>query len=117
LKQHPNDPTVLNNLAWLIQKDDPNRALSMVTLANRISPASPVIADTLGWLKYQRKDHEGALPLLQRAHAIDAASAPISYHLALALNATGKKAEAKSLLQATLAKNPKFDGSDDAQRV
>ena len=106
----------MNNLGWLIQKDDPNRALTMVALANKISPESAYIADTLGWLKYQRKDHEGALPLLQRAHDIDTASAPISYHLALALDATGKRAEAKSLLKATLEKS-KFDGSDDAARV
>jgi len=37
--------------------------------------------------------------------------------LALVLDATGKRAEAKSLLQATLERNPKFDGSDDARRV
>jgi hypothetical protein len=33
------------------------------------------------------------------------------------LNATGKRGEAKTLLQATMAKNPKFDGSDDAKQL
>jgi len=47
LKQHPNDPLVLNNLAWLIQKDDPNRALTLVTLANKISPASATMQKRL----------------------------------------------------------------------
>ena len=117
VKLHPEDPIILNNLGYLIQKDDPNRALSLVTLAERVSPRSPQIADTLGWIKYQRKDHQGALPLLQRAHSRDANSPAIAYHLALALDATGKRAEAKSLLQATLTKNPKFEGSDDAKQV
>jgi putative PEP-CTERM system TPR-repeat lipoprotein len=117
LKLHPEDAVVLNNLGWLVQKDDPNRALSLVSLASKIAPRSAEIADTLGWLKYQRQDHQGALPELQRAHDIDANNAPISYHLALALDANGKRAEAKSLLQTTLEKNAKFDGADDARKV
>jgi Flp pilus assembly protein TadD len=117
LKQQPDDPAILNNLAWLVQKDDPNRALSMVAQAAKVAPRSAQIADTLGWLKYQLKDHQGALSALQRAHEMDAKSAPISYHLALALDANGKRAEAKSLLQETLAKDAKFDGADDARKV
>jgi putative PEP-CTERM system TPR-repeat lipoprotein len=117
VKQHPEDPIVLNNLGYLIQKDNPERALSLLALAVKIAPRSPQIADTLGWIKYQRRDHQGALPLLQRAHTADANSAPIAYHLALVLDATGKRAEAKTLLQSTLARTPKFDGSDDARQV
>jgi putative PEP-CTERM system TPR-repeat lipoprotein len=117
LKQHPEDPLILNNLSWLLQKDDPERALSLASLAAKIAPQSPEIADTLGWMKYQRQDHQGALPLLQRAHSLDAASAVISYHLARVLDATGKRAEAKTLLQTTLAKNPKFDGSNEAAQM
>jgi putative PEP-CTERM system TPR-repeat lipoprotein len=117
LKQSPEDPVLLNNLGWLVQKDNPARALSLVALAAKIAPRSAEIVDTLGWLKYQQKDHEGALPVLQRAHDIDANNAPISYHLALALDANGKRTEAKSLLQAALAKDAKFDGAEDARRV
>lgn len=117
LKLQPDDPLTLNNMGWILQKDDPDRALSLVTLAAKIAPRSSEITDTLGWMKYQRKDHQGALPLLQRAHALDANSPAISYHLALVLDATGKRAEAKTLLQAALAQNPKFDGSDDAKQL
>jgi Flp pilus assembly protein TadD len=117
LKQRPEDPVVLNNLGYLVQKENPDRALSMLSLAVKIAPQSPQIADTLGWIKYQRRDHQGALPLLQRAHTADANSAPIAYHLALALDATGKRAEAKTLLQATLARTPKFEGSDEAKQA
>jgi putative PEP-CTERM system TPR-repeat lipoprotein len=117
LRQHAEDPIILNNLGWLLQKDNPDRALSLVSLAAKVAPRSPQIADTLGWMKYQRRDLQGALPLLQHAHNVDSNSAPISYHLALVLDATGKRAEAKTLLQATLAKSPKFDGSDDARQT
>src|SRR5204862_561233 len=71
LKQNPQDVEVLNNLGLILQKDDPARALSMATLAAKITPRSPEIVDTLGWLKLQRQDRQGALPLLQHAHDLD----------------------------------------------
>ncbi|HXJ01418.1 MAG TPA: XrtA/PEP-CTERM system TPR-repeat protein PrsT [Micropepsaceae bacterium] len=117
LKQTPENPLILNNLGWLIQKDDPARAMTLVSLAAKMSPRSSSISDTLGWLKLQRRDNQGALPLFQRAHAMDPNSGPIAYHLALALDANGKRADAKTLLQSTLAKNPKFDGAEDAKRI
>jgi putative PEP-CTERM system TPR-repeat lipoprotein len=117
IKQRPEDPITLNNLGYLLQKDNPDRAFSLLSQAVKIAPQSPEIADTLGWMKYQRRDHQGALPLLQRAHTADANSAPIAYHFALVLDATGKRAEAKTLLQETLARTPKFEGSDDAKQV
>ena len=58
-----------------------------------------------------------ALPLLQRAHDLDPNGAAIAYHLALALDGTGKRPEAKTLLQSTLAKNPKFLGAENAREV
>jgi tetratricopeptide (TPR) repeat protein len=73
--------------------------------------------DTLGWLKLQRKDNQGALPLFERAHDLDPNGAAIAYHLALALDGTGKRTEAKTLLQATLAKSPKFLGAENAKEV
>jgi Tfp pilus assembly protein PilF len=117
LKQQPYDPVALNNFSVLLQKEDPARALSLVSLAAKIAPRSPDIADTLGWLKYQLRDPQGALHFLQRAHDLNADNASISYHLAVVLDASGQRAEAKSLLQATLAKNPKFDGADEAKQV
>lgn len=117
LKQRPENPVVLNNLGWSLQKEDPARALTLVSRASKISPRSPEIADTLGWLKFQQRDNQGALPLFQRAHNLDPNSAAIAYHLALALDANGKRVEAKTLLQATLEKNPKFAGAEDAKQV
>ena len=117
LKVSPENPVILNNLGWTLQKDDPTRALSLVSLAAKISPRSPEIADTLGWLKLQRRDNQGALPLFQRAHALDPNSPAIAYHLALALDATGKRPEAKILLQSALAKNPKFVGVENAKEL
>jgi Flp pilus assembly protein TadD len=115
LKTRPNDPVFLNNLATLVQADDSTRALALASAAATIAPQSPQIVDTLGWIKYQRGDHQGAFPLLQHAHDLASGDPAISYHFAVALRASGKPAEAKTLLQTTLAKNPKFDGAEEAK--
>ncbi len=117
LKQRPNDPVVLNNLGWLLQKDDPAQALSLVTQAAKIAPRNPQIADTLGWMKFGRKDAQGALVLLKRAHDLKSDDAEIGYHLAVALDATGKRAEAKTLLKSVLARNTKFADAATAQTL
>jgi putative PEP-CTERM system TPR-repeat lipoprotein len=117
LKKRPEDAIVLNNLGWILQKDDAPRALALLTLAAKIEPRSPKIVDTLGWIKFQRQDHQGALPLFQRAHELSPADGEIGYHLSLALNATGKRGEAKTLLQTVLAKNPRFSDLESAKQA
>jgi Flp pilus assembly protein TadD len=117
LAMRPNDPVALNNLASLLQKQDPARALALATTAARIAPASAPIADTLGWTKHLRGDPQGALPLLQHAHELQSEDPAISYHLAVVLRDSGKQAEAKTLLQTTLAKSPKFDGVEEAKKL
>ena len=117
LKQRPENPVILNNLGWLIQNQDPARALSLITLAVKIAPRSPDIIDTLGWMKLQHREVEAAIPLLTRAHDLNADNPEIGYHLAVALGATGKRTEAKALLKSVLAKNPKFEDAQNAQQL
>ena len=117
LKQRPEDPIVLNNLGWLVQKEDPARALSLVSLATKISPRSPQIIDTLGWLKFENNDSQGAIPLLKRAHDLNSNDPEIGYHFAVALEATGKRAEAKTLLKSILARNTQFEDAVTAQKL
>ena len=117
LKLRPDDPIALNNLATLVQKDDPARAVALAARASKIAPNSAEIADTLGWGEYQDGNQQGALPALQHAHELAAANPVISFHYAVALRASGKAAEAKSLLASVLARNPKFDGSEQARQT
>jgi Flp pilus assembly protein TadD len=73
--------------------------------------------DTLGWIKLQHRDLGGALPLLRHAHDLKPNDPEIGYHLAVALDATGKRADAKELLKGVLVKNPKFDDALEAQQL
>ncbi|MGH9591568.1 MAG: tetratricopeptide repeat protein, partial [Bryobacteraceae bacterium] len=59
----------------------------------------------------------GALPLLQRAHGLQSSDPEIAYHLALALDATGKRDDAKALLKAVLARNSNFSDARNAQEL
>jgi putative PEP-CTERM system TPR-repeat lipoprotein len=117
LIRHPEDPVVLNNLGWLVQDEDPARALSLVSLAAKVSPDASEIMDTLGWLKFKRRDFTGAVSALQTAYRRAADDGSIGYHLAMALDASGKRAEAKAVLQAAVAKDPDFSDRDSAKQL
>ena len=111
------DALALNNLGELLQKDDPKRSLSMLTLAAKIAPRSADIIDSLGWLKYQGGDHDTGLILLTRAHALESNNSEITYHLAVATDGTGKRADAKKLLEPLVTGGTKFTDRDEAKKL
>jgi len=117
LKQRPEHLVVLNNLGWIIQDENRPRAIALLSLAAKVAPRSSDIMDTLGWLKLQSNDHDEALLLLQHAYDLKSDDGQIGYHLALALDATGKRAEAKSLLQWIIANNPTFSDIASAKQT
>jgi len=108
LKQEPTNAVALNNLGWMLQDSDPKRALSLLVQAQKLAPNSPDIADSLGWVKLQQKDVPGALDLLNKAHTLNPKDGEITYHLARALDASGKRDAARGLLNALLASNVQF---------
>jgi putative PEP-CTERM system TPR-repeat lipoprotein len=115
LTAHAYDAVSLNNLGWLLQKDDPQRAMSLVAQAAKIAPRSADVIDTLGWMKYQAGDHPGGLTLLTRAHNLAGNNGEISYHLAVAMDGTGNRADAKKLLEAVLTDKAAFADSEAAK--
>jgi putative PEP-CTERM system TPR-repeat lipoprotein len=117
LKSQGDIPEALNNVAWLIKDSAPARALSLASKAWQLSPNSADVADTYGFLLLRKGDANGAMPVLQRAHALGPDNGDISFHFAQALTATGKKADAKAVLQAALAKNSKFASAPDAKKL
>jgi putative PEP-CTERM system TPR-repeat lipoprotein len=108
LKDQPNNVVALNNMGWMIQDSDPKRALAVLTQAYKLAPNSSNVADTLGWVKLQQKDAAGALTLLNKAHTLQPSDGEITYHLARALDANGKRNEARGLLKSLLDSNVQF---------
>lgn len=99
LGRAPNDPAVLNNLAWLYEKTGDPRALATAERAFAISPNAPEVMDTLGWILVQRGDPARGLTLLREAHARSSVNPGIRYHLAVALARLGRKNEALAQLR------------------
>ncbi len=117
LKAQPNNAVALNNLGWLLQKKDSKQAVYYAELAAKQAPNSAPVLDTLGWVKFHAKDAPGALPVLEKAHAADPSSGEIAYHLAVVLDAIGRKADAKKALAASLASTQDFSEKREAEAL
>jgi len=103
LAVQPNNPAVLNNLAWSLgQMKDP-KALGYAEQANKLAPNQPAIMDTLGMLLVEQGSAERGLDLLSKALQQVPEAHAVRLNYARALLKAGKKAEAKQEL-ATLAK-------------
>ncbi len=86
--------TALNNLAWLYRDSDRSKALDYAERAYKLVPERPEVMDTLGWLLIKNGDNQRALTILQSAVSIAPTMPEIRYHMAVALNAVGRKSEA-----------------------
>ncbi|MEW6513483.1 MAG: XrtA/PEP-CTERM system TPR-repeat protein PrsT [Pseudomonadota bacterium] len=103
LAAQPNNPAVLNNLAWSLgQMKDP-KAISHAEQANKLAPNQPAIMDTLGVLLVEQGNAERGLDLLAKALQLAPEAHAVRLNYARALLKAGKKAEAKQELD-TLAK-------------
>jgi putative PEP-CTERM system TPR-repeat lipoprotein len=111
----PNEPLALNNLAWLYAGAKPQRARELALQAFRTAP-SPQSADTLGWILLRGGETETGLPFLERAASALPTDLQVQYHLAAALQASGAKDRARTLLERVVGANSPFRGRDDAER-
>lgn len=113
----PQDVEILNNLAnVLIQLQDPG-ALAVAEQALKLQPGNALIIDTAGWANHFAGKRDQALQLLREARLRNPARAEIRYHLAVVLAKAGRKAEARTELDAALAGGRPFEGVQDAKAL
>jgi putative PEP-CTERM system TPR-repeat lipoprotein len=94
----PNNPLLLNNLAWSLgQMRDP-KALGYAEQANKLAPNQVAIMDTYGMLLVDNGQVERGLELLAKAVALMPQAADIRLNHARALLKAGKKSDAKQEL-------------------
>jgi tetratricopeptide (TPR) repeat protein len=70
LRQAPNNPTILNNLALVLARTKPNeleRALQLATAACQLAPTSADFRDTLGEVRARNGDKVGAIECYEAA--------------------------------------------------
>jgi putative PEP-CTERM system TPR-repeat lipoprotein len=117
LKIQPENPMVLNNLAWVYQEQKDPRALETAERALKFAPDSAAVMDTLGWLLVQQGNVARGLPLLQKAVAQQPSAPELRYHLAFALNKSGDKKTARQELDKLLSDNKPFPQIDEAKAL
>ena len=109
-----------NNLAWLIAADpngDLGKALVLAMAAKQAFPDVPDIADTLGWVYYQRKSYSLAIAQFELALQGRLHSPVIAYHLALAQRGNEQKEEAVKTLEKLLASKGDFPERKKAEEL
>ncbi len=117
LKDFPSDPLVLNNLAFLYQRENDPRALEMAQKARAVAPGNAAVADTLGWIMVNKNDVPNGIKFLQQAHDLSPNDLDVQYHLAFALSQSGKKTDATDLLKKAIAAGQDFESKKDAQAL
>ena len=93
------------------------RARRFAERAYLLAPDVPQAADTLAWIMVQQGEAGTALGLLRKASAAAPGDPSIRYHLAVALNQTGNRDEARKLLASLLAERAAFDDKPAAEKL
>jgi tetratricopeptide (TPR) repeat protein len=107
LVQRPDDPVLTNALGYTLADHNLElpRAESLIQRALSVSPDSPAILDSLGWVRYRQGDPKGAVPALARAYSIQHDS-EIGAHWGEVLWASGAHQDARRVWAAALARDP-----------
>jgi Flp pilus assembly protein TadD len=112
-----------NSLASVMLQSGGNLdvALSLAQTARRGLPQSSGVADTLGWIYYQKGAYHSAvdslreaLRLSQDSHSPD--NPQFHYHLGMAYAKSGQTTLARQHLQEALKLGPNSSDADDAKR-
>jgi tetratricopeptide (TPR) repeat protein len=119
LAANPNAVAALNNLAALYaeRKDRLDRALSLAEAARRLNPNSAVVADTLGWILFQKGEYDRALTLLQESAPKLGADPRAAFHLGITLYLLGQDEPARQALQRAAQVDPKSAEAKQALRL
>jgi Flp pilus assembly protein TadD len=87
-----------------------------------MQPNAIEVADTLGWVLYQKGAYQSAVDLFQEALKLGEKSkapddATVHYHLGLAYVQTGAKGKARAAFEQALAGKKDFEGQAEARRA
>ncbi|MFP3978304.1 tetratricopeptide repeat protein [Marinobacter sp. KMM 10035] len=81
IAKQPNSVAALNNLAWTLREENPERALNMAKRASDLAPNSPAILDTYGWILHLTGKHAEAKTAIEKALDLAPGNAEIEAHL------------------------------------
>jgi tetratricopeptide (TPR) repeat protein len=114
----PANPDALNNMAYLLaaMPNHSDEALKYAQKAQEVSPDDPNIADTLGWILYQKGLYPSAIQQLQRAAAKES-NVVWKYHLAMAYAKAGDRTHGLMALDAALKRDSRVPEAAQAKQL
>jgi len=114
---NPNDLVALNNLAWMLFKDNNlDLAFQYASQAQTLAPEHPQVLDTLGIILLGKNELHKAIEVLSSANKISPKSAEIIIHLAQAYKANNNQSLADSLI-AQLTDSDKEKWADELKEM
>jgi Flp pilus assembly protein TadD len=121
LATQPENPLASNNLASVMLQSGGNLdvALSLARTARRGMPNSPNVADTLGWIYYQKGAYRSAVDSLREALRLGENSPDnprFHYHLGMAYAKNGQATLARQQLEQLLKLTPDSSDAEDARK-
>lgn len=104
----PNNPSVSNNLAFLIAETGGNldEALQQVQNALAAAPENPDFADTMGLIYLRKKHTDSAVQVFSKLVTKNPENPVYRYHFAVSLVEKGDLSKARMELNAALRSNP-----------
>jgi Flp pilus assembly protein TadD len=119
LRHEPDNPVILNNLAFILAQDgaELDQALTLAQRAKQHMPASHEITDTLGWIYLKKNLNSDALQIFRALVQQQPNNPTFRYHLALALAQDGDRPSARKELQKALDTKPAPDESDKIKQL
>ncbi len=113
----PNNPAMLNNLAWSSAQIKDPKAIEYAEKAYKLAPDQAAVIDTLGGLLVEKGDMVRGLELMQKAVSLAPQSSVIRFNLARALLKAGRKDEAKNELGELAKLGDKFQEQAEVTKL
>lgn len=117
LKKLPNDASVHNNLAWLLQQKGDNKALQHARRAYNLTSEDPAVLDTYGWVLSETGNFDDGLRYIRQALSRSSRNPAARYHLALIFSKLHRNEEARDTLRELLKSNQNFREIDQARSL
>jgi Flp pilus assembly protein TadD len=114
----PKNAVTLNNLAYIYAENlgDLDKGYQLASQARNLAPADPSIADTLGWILYQKGQYAAALSLLRESAAKLSAVPDVQFHLGMTCYMMGDEVNAKTAFQRALQLNGDFSETNECNQ-
>lgn len=116
IELNPNNAPALNNLAWMLRKDNPDQAHRYAEQAVALSP-QPQMLDTMGMILMEKSRFLDAVRLFEQAVGKAPGDPSLRYHLATAQAKSGQTGLAAESLQKAIASGVAFQEKAEAEKL